>query len=204
MVEASIALFSVAAPYSRLHVRRNWIPAKLRWRGRIRIFSLNKRLPSGRKWWTTRCSIIDSVLYISVCKRLHGSIHFRVPNFGLSHPVCHNRKSVPIFLPVWCGFQRFFSRTNSANKKSLVFWNNWRFRTLWYNSLAISYGNLLTIKPFTMLRWTIIFLVVAIIAAIFGFGGIAAGAASIAKILFYIFLVLFVLSLIAGGFRRVD
>ena len=55
-----------------------------------------------------------------------------------------------------------------------------------------------------MLRWTIIFLVVAIIAAILGFGGIAAGAASIAKILFYIFLVLFVLSLIAGGFRRVD
>ena len=55
-----------------------------------------------------------------------------------------------------------------------------------------------------MLRWTIIFLVIAIIAAIFGFGGIAAGAASIAKILFFIFLVLFVLSLIAGGFRRVD
>jgi uncharacterized membrane protein YtjA (UPF0391 family) len=64
--------------------------------------------------------------------------------------------------------------------------------------------NLLTIKPFFMLRWTLIFLVIAVIAAIFGFGGIAAGAASIAKILFYIFLVLFVLSLIAGGFRRVD
>jgi uncharacterized membrane protein YtjA (UPF0391 family) len=55
-----------------------------------------------------------------------------------------------------------------------------------------------------MLRWTLVFLVVAIIAAIFGFGGIAAGAASIAKILFYVFLVLFVISLIAGGFRRVD
>jgi len=53
-----------------------------------------------------------------------------------------------------------------------------------------------------MLRWTLIFLVIAIVAAIFGFGGIAAGAASIAKILFFIFLVLFVLSLIAGGFRR--
>jgi uncharacterized membrane protein YtjA (UPF0391 family) len=49
-----------------------------------------------------------------------------------------------------------------------------------------------------MLRWTIIFLVIAIIAAIFGFGGIAAGAAGIAKILFFIFLILFVLSLIAG------
>ena len=55
-----------------------------------------------------------------------------------------------------------------------------------------------------MLRWTVIFLVVAIIAAIFGFGGIAEGAVDIAKILFFIFLVLFVLSLIAGGFRRVD
>ena len=64
--------------------------------------------------------------------------------------------------------------------------------------------NLLTYKLYFMLRWTVIFLVVAIIAAIFGFGGIASGAASIAKILFFIFLVLFVLSLIAGGFRRVD
>jgi uncharacterized membrane protein YtjA (UPF0391 family) len=62
---------------------------------------------------------------------------------------------------------------------------------------------LVHLKLKLMLRWTIIFLVIAIIAAIFGFGGIAAGAASIAKILFYIFLVLFVLSLIAGGFRRV-
>ena len=49
-----------------------------------------------------------------------------------------------------------------------------------------------------MLRWTVIFLVVAIIAAIFGFGNIAAGAASIAKILFFIFLVLFIVSLIFG------
>jgi uncharacterized membrane protein YtjA (UPF0391 family) len=57
-----------------------------------------------------------------------------------------------------------------------------------------------------MLRWSVIFLVVAIIAAIFGFGGIATTGADtyIAKILFFIFLVLFVLSLIAGGFRRVD
>ena len=73
----------------------------------------------------------------------------------------------------------------------------------WYGSLTYD-PDLLTIKPLAMLRWTLIFLVIAIIAAIMGFGGIAAGAASIAKILFYIFLVLFVLSLIAGGFRRVD
>ena len=49
-----------------------------------------------------------------------------------------------------------------------------------------------------MLRWTVIFLVVAIIAAVFGFGGIAVGAASIAKILFFIFIVLFLLSMIFG------
>jgi uncharacterized membrane protein YtjA (UPF0391 family) len=50
-----------------------------------------------------------------------------------------------------------------------------------------------------MLRWTVIFLIIALIAAVFGFGGIAAGAASIAKVLFFIFLVLFVLSLIFGA-----
>lgn len=54
------------------------------------------------------------------------------------------------------------------------------------------------LKLFFMLRWTITFLIVAIIAAIFGFGGIAAGAAGIAKILFFIFIVLFLLSLIGG------
>lgn len=73
----------------------------------------------------------------------------------------------------------------------------------WYGSLIIPVKQIF--KPeklFVMLRWTVIFLVVAIIAAIFGFGGVAAGAASIAKILFFIFLVLFVLSLIAGGTRR--
>jgi uncharacterized membrane protein YtjA (UPF0391 family) len=57
---------------------------------------------------------------------------------------------------------------------------------------------LFTLKSKVMLRWTVIFLIVAIIAAIFGFGGIAAGAASIAKILFFIFLVLFILSLLFG------
>jgi uncharacterized membrane protein YtjA (UPF0391 family) len=49
-----------------------------------------------------------------------------------------------------------------------------------------------------MLRWTVTFLIIAIIAAIFGFGGIAAGAASIDKILFFIFIAIFVVSLIFG------
>lgn len=53
-----------------------------------------------------------------------------------------------------------------------------------------------------MLRWTIIFLIIAIIAAIFGFGGIAAGAAYAAKIIFFIAIAIFLVSLIAGGFRR--
>lgn len=49
-----------------------------------------------------------------------------------------------------------------------------------------------------MLRYALIFFVVAIVAAIFGFGGIAAGAVDIARILFYLFIVLFLISLIAG------
>lgn len=53
-----------------------------------------------------------------------------------------------------------------------------------------------------MLRYSIIFFIVALVAALFGFGGIAAGATEIAKILFFIFLVLFVVSLVAGLFRR--
>jgi len=49
-----------------------------------------------------------------------------------------------------------------------------------------------------MLRYAIIFLVIAIIAAVFGFGGIAGEAVWIAKILFFVFIVLFVVSLITG------
>jgi uncharacterized membrane protein YtjA (UPF0391 family) len=52
-----------------------------------------------------------------------------------------------------------------------------------------------------MLRWAVVFLVVAIVAAVFGFGGIAATATGIAKILFWVFLVLFLLSFIAHRSR---
>ena len=52
-----------------------------------------------------------------------------------------------------------------------------------------------------MIKWIIIFLVVALIAAVFGFGGIAEGAADIAKILFYIFLALLVISIILNFVR---
>lgn len=36
-----------------------------------------------------------------------------------------------------------------------------------------------------MLRWAVVFLVLALFAALFGFAGIAAAAAGIARILFY-------------------
>jgi uncharacterized membrane protein YtjA (UPF0391 family) len=53
-----------------------------------------------------------------------------------------------------------------------------------------------------MLRWAVVFFVVALIAAVFGFLGIAAAAVSIAKILFFVFLVLFLVSLVGGLLRR--
>ena len=46
-----------------------------------------------------------------------------------------------------------------------------------------------------MLRWALIFLVVALIAAFLGFGGLAGTAVGIAKILFFVFLVLFLVFL---------
>jgi uncharacterized membrane protein YtjA (UPF0391 family) len=49
-----------------------------------------------------------------------------------------------------------------------------------------------------MLKWSAIFLLIAIVAAIFGFTGIAAGAAAIAKTLFFIFLVLVLVTLLLG------
>ena len=51
-----------------------------------------------------------------------------------------------------------------------------------------------------MLRWAIIFLVIALVAALFGFTRIAAGAATIARFLFFLFVVLLVIALIAGIF----
>jgi uncharacterized membrane protein YtjA (UPF0391 family) len=49
-----------------------------------------------------------------------------------------------------------------------------------------------------MLRWSAVFLVIAIIAAALGYGGIAADAAEIAKVLFFIFLGIFFVTLILG------
>jgi uncharacterized membrane protein YtjA (UPF0391 family) len=53
-----------------------------------------------------------------------------------------------------------------------------------------------------MLRWAVIFLIIALVAALFGFGGIATASADIAQILFFIFLAVFLLTLIVGLVRR--
>jgi len=54
-----------------------------------------------------------------------------------------------------------------------------------------------------MLRWALIFFIVAVLAAVLGFGSLVVGvAADIAKFLFFIFLVLLVISLVFGYTRR--
>lgn len=49
-----------------------------------------------------------------------------------------------------------------------------------------------------MLRWALVFFIVALVAAAFGFTGIASAASGIAQLLFYFFVVLFLIALIAG------
>ena len=49
-----------------------------------------------------------------------------------------------------------------------------------------------------MLKWAVIFLVIAFVAALFGFTDIASASAGIAKILFGIFLVLFLAAVFIG------
>ena len=49
-----------------------------------------------------------------------------------------------------------------------------------------------------MLKWAVIFLIIALVAALFGFTDIATASADIAKILFAIFLVLFLAAVFIG------
>ena len=49
-----------------------------------------------------------------------------------------------------------------------------------------------------MLKWALVFLVIAIIAGLFGFADVEAASATIAKWLFGIFLVLFIGALVIG------
>jgi uncharacterized membrane protein YtjA (UPF0391 family) len=49
-----------------------------------------------------------------------------------------------------------------------------------------------------MLRWAVIFLIIALVAGLLGFTNIAGGALAIAQILFFIFIAVFVVLLIMG------
>jgi len=49
-----------------------------------------------------------------------------------------------------------------------------------------------------MLKWSVIFFIIAIVAAIFGFTGIETAAVGVAKVLFIVFLVLFIGTLLLG------
>ena len=53
-----------------------------------------------------------------------------------------------------------------------------------------------------MLRYAVVFLVIALIAAVFGFGGIAAGAVEIAKILFFVFVIMAIITFVLSLFKR--
>ncbi len=50
-----------------------------------------------------------------------------------------------------------------------------------------------------MLKWSVIFLVIAIIAGLLGFTTIAGTSITIAKVLFFVFLVIFIITLLIGG-----
>jgi uncharacterized membrane protein YtjA (UPF0391 family) len=53
-------------------------------------------------------------------------------------------------------------------------------------------------KDCNMLRYALIFLVLALVASVLGFGGIAGDAAWIARVLLVIFVVMFLVSLVMG------
>ena len=50
-----------------------------------------------------------------------------------------------------------------------------------------------------MLRWALLFLVVALISALFGFTDVAGTSMVAAKVLFFVFLIMFVVSLVLGA-----
>jgi uncharacterized membrane protein YtjA (UPF0391 family) len=50
-----------------------------------------------------------------------------------------------------------------------------------------------------MLKWSVIFLIIAIIAGLLGFTTIAGTSIAIAKVLFFVFLVIFIITLLIGG-----
>jgi uncharacterized membrane protein YtjA (UPF0391 family) len=63
---------------------------------------------------------------------------------------------------------------------------------------AWSFPQILQQKEHRMLRWALVFLVIALIAAVFGFWRLEGLAMWIAKVLFVVFLILFVISFVLG------
>jgi uncharacterized membrane protein YtjA (UPF0391 family) len=53
-----------------------------------------------------------------------------------------------------------------------------------------------------MLKWVLIFAVIAVIAGVFGFTGIAGASTEIARTLFFVFLGLMVIAALLGAFKR--
>jgi uncharacterized membrane protein YtjA (UPF0391 family) len=53
-----------------------------------------------------------------------------------------------------------------------------------------------------MLRYAVVFFVIALVAALFGFSGIAVGAAGFAKALFFLFAILAVASFLFGLIKK--
>ena len=55
---------------------------------------------------------------------------------------------------------------------------------------------------FAMLRWALVFFIVALLAAVLGFSGIAMAAAGVARVLFFLFVVLLLITLLGHVARR--
>lgn len=54
----------------------------------------------------------------------------------------------------------------------------------------------------TVLKWSLIFFIVAMVAAFFGFSGIASSAAGIGRVLFYVFIAVFLGTMLLGLINR--
>jgi uncharacterized membrane protein YtjA (UPF0391 family) len=66
------------------------------------------------------------------------------------------------------------------------------------NRLAIVAFRLRNLEAKNMLRWTLVFLLIALVAGALGFYGLEGTAMWIAKVLFLVFLILFIVTLVMG------
>ncbi len=93
-----------------------------------------------------------------------------------------------------------------AQQEHVYFSLLFRFERLWdfwltffHKQLPVLSGSEKTYGANQMLKWAVIFLVIALVAAIFGFGFVAGAAAGIAKILFFLFIVVAAIMFILGA-----